>query len=461
MECMSDERVDDPFGSADESTPSRAVAPDTLARSTLRRGARLASLPLGFAGRATLGLGKRLGGAPAEEVSEQLQQRAAEQVFRVLGELKGGAMKFGQALSLFESVLPEEVAAPYRAHLNRLQDSAPPMPASRVHAVLSRELGSDWRKSFRSLDSLPAAAASIGQVHRGVWTDGREVAVKVQYPGADDALRSDLRQIGRLSKIIAPVAGGMDVAPLAAELAERVSEELDYTLEAASQQQAATGFRGQSEFVVPAVISATRKVMISEWVDGTPLSSVASWREPERNAAALRYVRFLFAGPTIAGLLHADPHPGNFKIMSDGRLGVVDFGLVARLPQGLPPAMGRILRIAMNGDAERVAEGLREEGFVASDVDAADLMEYLGPFVEPAAVEEFEFNRDWMRRQFLRVRNPTASGGVAMKLNLPPSYLLIHRVWMGGMAVLSQLNARAAFGDVLTEFLPGFRGDVT
>jgi hypothetical protein len=104
---------------------------------------------------------------------------------------------------------------------------------------------------------------------------------------------------------------------------------------------------------------------------------------------------------------------------------------------------------------------LREEGFVASDIDAADLMEYLRPFVEPAAVEEFEFNRDWMREQFLRVRNPTASGGVAMKLNLPPSYLLIHRVWMGGMAVLSQLNARAAFGDVLTEFLPGFRDEVT
>ena len=195
----------------------------------------------------------------------------------------------------------------------------------------------------------------------------------------DDALRSDLRQIGRLSKIIAPVAGGMDVAPLAAELAERVSEELDYTLEAASQQQAATGFRGQSEFVVPAVITATRRVMISEWVDGTPLSSVVEWREPERNAAALRYVRFLFAGPSIVGLLHADPHPGNFKIMSDGRLGVVDFGLVARLPQGLPPAMGRILRIAMKGDAERVVEGLRQEGFVASDIDAADLMEYLGP----------------------------------------------------------------------------------
>ena len=160
----------------------------SLARSAFRRGAKLASLPLGFAGRATLGLGKRLGGAPAEEVSEQLQQRAAEQLFRVLGELKGGAMKFGQALSLFESVLPEEVAAPYRVHLSRLQDAAPPMPTSRVHAVLAREFGSRWRDSFTDFDPLPAAAASIGQVHKATWSDGRTVAVKVQYPGADEAL---------------------------------------------------------------------------------------------------------------------------------------------------------------------------------------------------------------------------------------------------------------------------------
>ena len=167
-------------------------------------------------------------------------------------------------------------------------------------------------------------------------------------------------------------------------------------------------------------------------------------------------MRFLFAGPSTVGLLHADPHPGNFKILADGRLGVVDFGLVARLPEGLPSAMGRILRIAQNGEAHEVVEGLRVEGFVVSDVDAEDLMEYLAPFVEPASVPEFQFNRDWMREQFIRVRDPQASGGVAMKLNLPPSYLLIHRVWLGGLAVLSQLNARAAFRRVLEEFLPGY-----
>jgi predicted unusual protein kinase regulating ubiquinone biosynthesis (AarF/ABC1/UbiB family) len=428
----------------------------SLARSAFRRSAKLASLPLGFAGRATLGLGKRLGGAPAEEVSEQLQQRAAEQLFRVLGDLKGGAMKFGQALSLFESVLPEEVAEPYRVHLSRLQDAAPPMPTSRVHAVLAREFGSRWRDSFTDFDPLPAAAASIGQVHKATWSDGRTVAVKVQYPGADEALRSDLRQIGRLSKVFAPLAGGMDVSSLVDELTARVSEELDYTLEADSQQQAADGFAGSKEFYVPAVLASTPRVMVSEWVEGAPLSSAANLPDKKRNAAALQYVRFLFAGPSVVGLLHADPHPGNFKLIKDGRLGVVDFGLVSRLPDGLPAAMGRILRIAQQGDAHQVAEGLRQEGFLASEIDAEDLLDYLGPFVEPAAVPEFQFNRDWMREQFIRVRDPHASGGVAMKLNLPPSYLLIHRVWLGGLAVLSQLNAKAAFGEVLEEFLPGY-----
>jgi predicted unusual protein kinase regulating ubiquinone biosynthesis (AarF/ABC1/UbiB family) len=435
-----------------DSRPER----DSLARSAFRRSARLASLPLGFAGRATLGLGKRMGGAPAEQVSAQMQQRAAEHLFRVLGELKGGAMKFGQALSLFESVLPEDMAAPYRAHLSRLQDAAPPMPTSRVHAVLARELGPHWRDLFRDFDPLPAAAASIGQVHRGTWADGRAVAVKVQYPGADEALRSDLKQISRLSRVVAPLVGGMDVGPLVDELTARVTEELDYTLEAAAQQQAAEGFAGSREFLVPTVLASTSKVMVSEWVDGVPLSTAAGLPAVRRNAVALRYVRFLFAGPSLAGLLHADPHPGNFKIMPDGRLGVVDFGLVARLPDGLPAAMGRILRIAQAGDAHQVALQLHEEGFVASDVDAENLLDYLGPFVEPASVPEFEFNRGWMRDQFQRVKDPNASGGVAMKLNLPPSYLLIHRVWTGGVAVLSQLNARAAFGEVLEEFLPGY-----
>jgi len=429
---------------------------DPLIRTSFRRGARLASLPLGFAGRATVGLGRRIAGASAEQVSSQLQQAAAEQLFQVLGDLKGGAMKFGQALSLFESVLPEEIAAPYREQLTRLQADAPPMPTSRVHAVLRRELGVDWRDRFRHFQPEPAAAASIGQVHRATWADGRAVAVKVQYPGADDALRSDLRQIRRVAKVFAPLAPGMDVGPLVDELVARIGEELDYTLEASSQQQAAAGFEGSGEFLVPQVLASTPKVLVSEWVEGEPLSSAADRSLEERNRLGLSYVRFLIAAPSRVGLLHADPHPGNFRITPDGRLGVVDFGLVARLPDGLPLAMGTILRLARRGDPEQVAAALHHAGFVPADIDPQDLWDYLSPFIEPASVPEFHFNRDWMREQFLRVGDPMASGGVGLKINLPPSYLLIHRVWLGGLAVLSQLNVCAAFVEVLEEFLPGY-----
>ncbi len=228
-------------------------------------------------------------------------------------------------------------------------------------------------------------------------------------------------------------------------------------LEAENQQQAALGFQGHPEFCVPQVVAHTSRVLVSEWIDGTPLGQAAAAAEQdERNRIGLTYVRFLFAGPSTVGLLHADPHPGNFRVLPDGRLGVVDFGLVSKLPDGLPAAMGRILWIAQSGNAEQVLAGLREEGFVTTDVDAQDLMDYLAPFVEPASQPEFQFNRDWMREQFTRVKDPRTSGGVGWRLNLPPSYLLIHRVWSGGIAVLCQLDVRAAFRSVLEEFLPGY-----
>ncbi len=208
-----------------------------LPRKAVTRTAKLAALPLGFAGRATWGLGKRIGGKSAEIVGRELQQRTAEQLFKVLGELKGGAMKFGQALSVFESALPEEVAGPYRAALTKLQEAAPPMPTRTVHAVLEERLGEDWQELFLEFEDKPSAAASIGQVHRAVWHDGREVAVKVQYPGAGEALLSDLNQLSRFARLLGPLIPGMDIKPLIAELRDRVSEELDYGLEAQAQRR--------------------------------------------------------------------------------------------------------------------------------------------------------------------------------------------------------------------------------
>ncbi len=225
-----------------------------LPRRAVSRTARLAALPLGFAGRTAVGMGRRIGGAPAEAVMTEVQQRTAEQLFKTLGELKGGAMKMGQALSIMESMLPEDVAAPYREHLTRLQDAAPPMSATTVHGVLARELGPRWRRQLTEFDDNPAAAASIGQVHRGRWSDGREVAVKLQYPGAGEALMADLRQLARVARTFGGLVPGIDIKPLIAELQDRVAEELDYRLEGAGaprmrrQRPAPARSRGQTDW---------------------------------------------------------------------------------------------------------------------------------------------------------------------------------------------------------------------
>jgi predicted unusual protein kinase regulating ubiquinone biosynthesis (AarF/ABC1/UbiB family) len=429
-------------------------------RRAISRGARLASLPIGVAGRATIGIGKRIGGRPAEIVATEIQQRTAEQIFKVLGELKGGAMKFGQALSIFEAAMPEDLAGPYRSALTRLQEAAPPMPPGAVHKVLDEQLGKDWRGQFRSFEDRPAAAASIGQVHRAVWHDGREVAVKVQYPGAGPALLSDLNQLSRIARLFSVIAPGLDVKPLIAELKARLSEELDYGLEAASQETFAKGYDGDPQIAVPHVVTHADRVLVTEWLDGTPLSTIiASGTQAERDHAGLLYTTFLFSGPARAGLLHADPHPGNFRITADGRLGVLDYGAVNRLPDGLPPEIGRLLRLALTGDPQAVLDGLRAEGFVKPDVEVEPeaVLDYLAPMLAPVAEERFHFTRAWLREEGTRVTDPRSPAAqLGRQLNLPPTYMLIHRVTLGGVGVLCQLGAEGRYRALMQEWLPGF-----
>ena len=454
-----------------ESGPASLVGHDEsmteLPRKAVARTARLAALPLGYAGRNAIGLGKRLGGKPAEAVMSEIQQRTAEQLFRTLGELKGGAMKFGQAMSVLEAALPDELAAPYRAELTRLQDSAPPMPTQTVRDQIALDLGPTWQDDLVWLDGGPTAAASIGQVHRGRWRDGREVAVKVQYPGAGEALNSDLRQLARLARTIGPLVPGIEVKPLVEELQARAADELDYTLEAEAQRAFAEAFRDDPDIVVPDVVAVGREVLVTEWLESpASLASVIdSGGQEERDHYGELFVRFLFAGPARTGMLHADPHPGNFRVIpaddgTPGRLGVLDYGAVARLPdRGLPEAMGRLIRIAGRGDDAHLVDGLREEGFIKAglDVDPELVLEYLAPFVEPTKVERFRFSREWMQTQFQRINNPrSATYTVPLKLNLPPSYLMIHRTWLGGVGVLSQLGAEAPIRAILEENLPGF-----
>jgi len=425
------------------------------------RTARLARLPLGVAGRATLGFGRRLTGQSAEDVQAELAQRTAEQLFTVLGQLKGGAMKFGQALSVFEAALPEEAAAPYREALTRLQEAAPPMAPSTMHRVLDEQFGRSWRGRFTSFDDEPAAAASIGQVHRAVWADGREVAVKIQYPGAGPALLADFNQLSRFARLFAVISPGLDVKPLLAELKARVTEELDYTLEAGAQRQFSAAYADDPDIVAPRVVASAPKVIITEWLEGTPLSRIiSSGSQQERNRAGERPALLHFSAPQRCQLLHADPHPGNFRLLPDGRLGVLDFGAMARLPNGTPEPLGRITRLVLEGDTDAVIEAMQAEKFIrrGMQIDADKVMEYLRPILEPLAEPEFTFTRDWMREQAARIGDPrNEAARVGRMLNLPPEYLLIHRVTLGSIGVLCQLGARAPYRQIAEEWQPGFK----
>ena len=432
-----------------------------LPRRAVTRSAKLAALPLGFAGRTALGLGKRIGGRSAEIVAEEIQQRTAEQIFKVLGELKGGAMKLGQALSIFEAALPSEIVGPYRATLTKLQDAAPPLPAATVHRVLTEQLGDNWRDHFRSFDDRPTAAASIGQVHKAVWQDGREVAVKIQYPGAGKALLGDFTQLARLGKMFGALLPGLDIKAVLTELRERIAEELDYLREAEAQHAFALGFQDDPDFHVPDVVAANEMILVTEWMDGTPLSRVITdGTKEERDHAGLLFVRFLFCSPARIGMLHADPHPGNFRILPNGKLGILDFGAVNRMPDGYPTVFGQLTRIFNQGDMESVMSGLREEGFIRPgiEIDPDALRAFLAPYVEPTAVEEFTFSRAWLQAQAASVTDlrPT---NVVRQLNLPVSYVLIHRVHAAGVGVLCQLGTTARFRDEVIRWVPGFTDD--
>jgi len=429
-------------------------------RNPMARAAKLAGLPIGLAGRTALGVGKRIGGRPAEIVAEEIQRRTADQIFRVLGELKGGAMKLGQALSIFEAALPPEIAGPYRTTLTRLQESAPPLPARTVHQVLARELGEAWRDNFTDFSDVPAAAASIGQVHQAVWHDGRRVAVKIQYPGAGRALISDFNQLSRAGRLFGLLMPGLDVKPLLDELRDRVAEELDYELEADSQRAFAAAYAGDPDIYVPDVVLATSQVLVTEWMDGTLMSWIISnGSKEQRDQAGILLTRFLFSGPARAGLLHADPHPGNFRLLDDGRLGVLDFGAVDRLPDGLPPFLGRLLRIMHEEepDLPAVERELRAHGFLRPgiEVDLDALRVFLAPLAEPSKVDSFKFSREWLRGEAVRVTDVNTSN-ITRKFNLPPSYALIHRMSTAGIGVLCQLECEGEFRAEVLRWVPGY-----
>src|SRR5215470_12681218 len=326
-----------------------------IKRGRAARNAKLASIPVGFAARSALGFGKRLTGKSKDEVQAELLEKAANQLFQVLGELKGGAMKVGQALSVMEAAIPEEFGEPYREALTKLQKDAPPLPADKVHRVLDAQLGTKWRDRFSTFDDTPVASASIGQVHKAVWSDGREVAVKIQYPGADEALRADLKTMQRMVSMLKQLSPGADVQGVVDELIERTEMELDYRLEADNQRAFAKAYEGHPDFVIPHIVASAPKVVIQEWIEGIPMSVIIREGTPEqRDLMGTRLFELTYDAPRRLEMMHGDAHPGNFMLLPDNKMGVIDFGAVAPLPGGMPIEIGLATRYALNDDYDNL-----------------------------------------------------------------------------------------------------------
>ena len=427
--------------------------------SRLGRAARLAALPAAHAGRTAVGLGRRLGGRPAELVAAQVQQRTAEQLFATLGQLKGGAMKVGQAMSAMEAALPEHLVGPYREALVRLQEAAPPMPAAMVHAQLDRAFPGGWQQALAGFDERPVAAASVGQVHRATWTDGTPVAVKIQYPGAGAALVADLAMLQPLTAVISAAMPGLDARQLLAELRARLVEEVDYAREAAAQTAFADAYRDDPDIAVPDVLAAEEGVLVTRWLDGTPLSQViATGTEDDRDRAGMLLVRLLLSAPERAHRLHGDPHPGNFRLLPDGRLGVLDFGATEALPHGWPAALGPLLAAGRDRDAEALHRTAASVGVLRpGTVTPGALQALLDPYLEPLRTPDHRFTRTWMQEQTRRASDPlSAAARTQRRLTIPPRHLLLQRVAAGLAGVLCSLGATVAVDAEARRWLPGY-----
>jgi len=413
-----------------------------------------------MAGRAALGLGKRLAGKSKDEVNAEMLEKAADQLFKVLGELKGGAMKVGQALSVLEAAVPEQFGAPYREALTKLQKDAPPLPAAKVHRVLDAQLGTKWRSRFSSFSDTPVASASIGQVHKGVWSDGREVAVKIQYPGADEALRADLKTMQRMVIVLKQLTPGADIQGVVDELIERTEMELDYRLEAENQRAFAKAYEGHPHFVVPHIIASSPKAMITEWIDGVPMSQIIrSGTADERDICGTRLFELTFDAPARVGMMHGDAHPGNFMLLPDGRMAVIDFGAVAPLPGGLPIELGQAIRLARDKNYDELLPTLEKVGFIqrGENVSIREIDDMMRQYVEPIEVDVFHYTRKWLQRMTaVNMDRSVQQIKTARQLDLPAKLAIPLRVIASVVAICAQLDAHVPVKALATELTPGF-----
>ncbi|HKA82431.1 MAG TPA: AarF/ABC1/UbiB kinase family protein [Acidimicrobiales bacterium] len=395
------------------------------------------------------------------ELDRSFELRTADQVAQALGNMKGAFMKLGQMASYLDTGLPDHV----RQALQGLQQDAPPMSPDLAAAVVERELGASPDRLFLEWDSTPIAAASIGQVHRAITTAGRAVAVKVQYPGVDEAIRSDLDSAGLIFGAMGMALSGFEPGPLVDEIRARVVEELDYANEARNQQLFADFYRGHPFIHVPDVVMSlsTPRVLTTELAEGVRFDEMTAWDQDERNQAAEAIYRFVFRSLYRLQAFNGDPHPGNYLFRPGGRVTFLDFGLVKHFTPADIELFGEMIRAMVNDrDTARYREiveriGLLRRGTPVSDRLVHDYYSHFYDFVMHD--EEVTITPQWSTDALSRYFDPTGPYGPIIKAaNLPASFVIIQRINLGLMAILGDLRATANFRRIANELWPWVDG---
>jgi predicted unusual protein kinase regulating ubiquinone biosynthesis (AarF/ABC1/UbiB family) len=391
----------------------------------------------------------------SEERRSANQAKSAEMLFEVLGSMRGGAAKLGQALSVFEPAVPQQLIGPYREALSKLQEQIPPIP---IEALKSSLAG---LPAGVVVDPVSVAAASLGQVHRGTWFDGREVAVKIQYPGIDRMVRADAIALRALGPIIEAVFPGSKAMNVVDEHVRHLQRELDYDAEARSQRRFAKAWSGHEGIVIPEVIWNSPTVIVTEWSDSISLREVIA-SKPNTELSKLRdragslLLEFTLRNPELLGYVHGDPHPGNFRISSDGSsLTVLDFGAVGE-EDGFTElfAMAALALDSGEEDALIVAhERWMRKGWLDPSVDTTRFAELLRTDSSPLKEDTFVFTRDWMNSQALKWWSPSASMEVASLVRMPAAALLEHRALTGALALCCQLEAEVPLRGLLMDVI--------
>jgi predicted unusual protein kinase regulating ubiquinone biosynthesis (AarF/ABC1/UbiB family) len=384
----------------------------------------------------------------------------ADELVTQLGQMKGAAMKLGQVLSTVDfELVPEGEREAFKEKLAALRDQAPQVSFKNMKKVLLEDLGGSLDEHFATFVQEPVAAASIGQVYRATLHDGREVAVKVQYPGVAEAVETDLRNAGMLLPLVKRLAPGLDAKAILRELRDRVGEELDYELEAQNHRRVARAFRGHPFIRVPEVVTSmsTRRVLITEFVDGLGFGAVKQLPEAERDRFAEICFRFFYGLLRRERIAAGDPHPGNYLLCEDGRVCFLDFGFVRRMDADYLEGERALAQAVIGGDADEVHRRLAELGYLP-EPDTFDPERVLGQL---ATAGEWYFTTGFRRLDPEYVRNameisssPTSPFFDEMRRQtIPPQALLLRRMEGLLFSVLGELRAGADWGTLALEYI--------